>query len=362
MNYRSTFNLWVFGDAHVGTDLKQGRRSLYEALRTSEAGGDAGGPVIPWEIAVDVGDMSGGQDVPDDEEGAEVVGQFSALEEHRREDIYSVCGNHDRSGLTEPPACWWRKWLDPTGEHTEFSMVDPRRRPFPIEGTWERYAFRAGNILFLMMSDINEPSQTIGRGELGGNPGGVVSGDTFRWWRSMVETHPENIIISVHHYVLKDTTVASGDWEGMRKDADGNWHGHYHGYKPQGSPKGASYLYFVDSVPDGGAFEDFLENNPGSVDLWLGGHTHTHPDDTCGGKSHVETKWGGAHFINAASLTRYHAGRTAVPKSRLLTFTEGSPEVRVRCYMHTAEFLPQGWYDNAERALTLSRPFTRSVR
>ena len=154
------------------------------------------------------------------------------------------------------------------------------------------------------------------------------------------------------------------EWEGMRKAVDGNWQSHYHGYKPQGSPRGASYLYFVDSVPDACAFENYLREHPRSVDIWLGGHTHTHPDDTYGGKAHVETKWE-THFINAASLTRYH-GQLSVPKSRLITFTKGRlitftkgrPEARVRCYMHTSEFLPQGWYDRAERTLTLSRPFS----
>lgn len=46
-----------------------------------------------------------------------------------------------------------------------------------------------------MMSDINEPTQALGRGDLngkmGGNPGGVVSGETFRWWQQHVEAHPD---------------------------------------------------------------------------------------------------------------------------------------------------------------------------
>lgn len=354
-----SFNLWVFGDAHVGSDLKRDRESLSDALRASERGGNQGGPPFEWDIAIDVGDMSGGQAVPEDAEGEEVVRQFGVLERHPREAIYSVCGNHDRSGLDEPPAWWWRKWVDPMGEHTDFSGVEPGKRPYPVKGTWERYAFRVGNILFLMMSDINEPSQKIGRGDLGGNPGGVVSGETFRWWKQMVESNPDSIIISVHHYMLKDTTVASGEWEGMQKDENGNWRGGYHGYKPQGTPQGASYLYFVDSKPDAQAFEEHLAANPGTVAIWLGGHTHTHPDDTHGDKSHVEEKWG-THFINAACLSRYH-GKRNVPKSRLLTFREDSAEVRVQCYMHTNEFLPQGWYDNAERRLMLDRVFRQDA-
>ena len=353
---RNTFALWAFGDAHVGTDLARGRESLSESLRTAERGGDAGGPPFAWDIAIDIGDMSGGQDVPDDEEGAEVVRQMAALEEHRREDIYPICGNHDRSGLDEEPAWWWRKWVDPTGEHAEFSGVDATQRPYAIEGTWERYCFEVGNILFLLMSDINEPSKRMGRGELGGNPAGVVARETFDWWCAMVAAHPDHIIVSAHHYMLKETTVASGDWEGMKKDAAGQWQSNYHGYKPQGAPVGASYLYFVGSVPDSRAFVHYLEAHPGAVDLWLGGHTHTHPDDTYGGKSHIETKWGGTHFINVACLSRYH-GPHNVPKSRLLTFVEGSDEVRVQCYMHTDEFMPQGWYGAAERVLQLTRPF-----
>lgn len=349
-----SLSVWCFGDAHVATDLARGRESLADALRDSESGRPGGGPAFPWDIALDVGDMTGAQGLPQDDEGREVVRKFSALRLHPREAVYSVCGNHDRSGLGEPPALWWRKWIDPLGENTALSGVDPRRRPYPVEGTWERYSFRVGNLLFLMMSDINEPSQKVGRGTLGGNPGGVVSGETFRWWRQQVESNPDCVKICVHHYVLKDTTVASGEWEGMKKDAQGNWRSHYHGYKPQGAPAGASYLYFVDSVPDAQAFEKYLAAHPGAVDLWIGGHTHAHPDDRFGGKSHVETKWG-VHFINAAGLTRHH-GVTSVPQSRLLTFSHGSDSLRVQCYMHSAEFLPHGWYPRDERLLKLTRP------
>ena len=66
---------------------------------------------------------------------------------------------------------------------------------------------------------------------------------------------------------------------------------------------------------------------------------------------------GGTHFVNVACLSRWH-GPENVPKSRLFEFVEGSDLARVRCYMHTDEFLPQGWYGPAERTLRLSRPFS----
>ncbi|MHC4883781.1 MAG: hypothetical protein ACYTGH_01705, partial [Planctomycetota bacterium] len=194
------FNLWAFGDAHVGTDLRNGRESLADAIRQSE-GRDPETPGFDWELALDVGDNSGGQSVPEDEEGRELVRQFGALQKHPREAVYSLCGNHDRSGLSEEPAWWWQKYVDPMGAFPEHSGVDKARRPYAVEGTWERYSFRVGNLLFLVMSDINEPSQTLGRGDLGGNPAGVVSGETFAWWKGMVEANPESIIITAHHYM-----------------------------------------------------------------------------------------------------------------------------------------------------------------
>jgi hypothetical protein len=352
-NLPAAFRIWAFGDAHVGTDLKQGRESLAGAFRQSEANAAC----FEWNIAVDVGDNSGGQKVPEDGEGRELVRQYGALTRHTRETIYSVCGNHDRSGLTEPEAWWFQKWVDPLGEHPEASGVRAEKRPYKVEGTWERYSFRVGNLLFLMMSDINEPSQKVGRGDLGGNPAGVVRGETFAWWKRMVEANSNSIIISIHHYMLKNTTTASGEWEGMTPLPGGGYKSAYHGYYPQGAPKGASYLYFVNSVPDAQAFEHYLEANPGAVALWIGGHTHPkNPDDTAGNKPLIAEKWG-VHFLNVAALTEHHNNGVRASSSRLLTFTEGSDRVRVQSYLHSNRYKPEGWYEPDEKTLALSKPF-----
>jgi hypothetical protein len=345
------------GCSHVGTDLRVSQReSLAEAIRQSERGGDEGGPPFTWDVALHLGDLSGSQTPPQDDEGQEVVRQFAAARLHAREHFYNLLGNHDASGADEPCQWWFRKWVDPTGENSSHSGVDPARRPYPIEGTWERYAFRAGNLLFLMMGDRNDGGPPVGRGPRGGYPAGAVTAETFRWWVRMVESNPDSIIISAHHHMLKETTVASGPWEGFVKDEHGRWTSHYHGYFPDGGPEGASYLYWVDGQPDTGAFERYLAAHPGAVDLWLGGHTHTHPDDRTGGRSHIECKWG-VHFVNVAALARHHARKTTIPMSRLLSFTEGSREARVRCYLHTSDYAPQGWYAPAERIIRLSKPF-----
>src|SRR5690606_30930943 len=107
--------------------------------------------------------------------------------------------------------------------------------------------------------------------------------------------------------------------------------------------------------PDAQAFERYLAAHPGAIDLWIGGHTHTHPDDTTGGRSHVESKWG-VTFINCCSLSRYHAHRTTTPISRLLTLEAGKSEVDIACYLHTSDYASQGWYPPAARRAPLRHP------
>ena len=70
-----TFKLWAISDAHVGTDIKHGRHSLSEPILQSENGGDDGGPPFEWDICVNLGDFTGSQLPPTDDEGPLVVEQ-----------------------------------------------------------------------------------------------------------------------------------------------------------------------------------------------------------------------------------------------------------------------------------------------
>ena len=338
-------------DAHVGSDLGKGdgRRSLAEAIEQSEGSGG-----FDWDIALNLGDFSGTQSPPGDAEGREIVKQYGALKKHRREQVYDLVGNHDASGPSEPQQWWFKKWLDPTGDNTAHSGVDARHRPFPVDGTWERYSFEAGNLLFLVMGDRNDGGPPVGRDELGGYPAGAISSETFEWWRDQIASNRDKIVISAHHHMLKETTVGSGDWEGVDNL--------YHGRFERGAPIGASYLYWVGVEPDTGRIEgvmaDAHSRGAPAMDIWLGAHTHAHPDDRFNGRSHIETKWG-VNFVNVAALTRWHMdrNRTGYPMSRVLEFTDGSDEVRVRCYLHTSQVSPRGWYDRAERTLKLRHAF-----
>ena len=63
---KDKLHIWAFDDAHVGTDLKYDRTSLADAICHSEVGNGDSAPPFEWGFAIDIGDMSGGHDVPDD--------------------------------------------------------------------------------------------------------------------------------------------------------------------------------------------------------------------------------------------------------------------------------------------------------
>ena len=86
------FHLWATSDARVGTDKRVGirkngvpRESLAEAIRQSEGTYNDGASSFEWDIALHLGDFSGNQGSPKDDEGKEVIRQFAALKRHRRE-------------------------------------------------------------------------------------------------------------------------------------------------------------------------------------------------------------------------------------------------------------------------------------
>lgn len=360
----SQFHVWATSCSHVTADIQHGRESLAKAIRQSE-GVEPNAPAFNWDIMIDAGDLTAHQTPPGDRDGRELIRQYHAMVKHRREQVYNVPGNHDAPYYDLGPGSWFRKWGDPLGENTLYSGVDPKRRPFPVVGNWERYRFQAGNILFLMLADRNDAPMPVGRGnssqhKSGGYPAGAVTRDTFNWWKQQVLENQDKIIITMHHHMLRDTTTASGYGEGNPR---------YHG--GSGGAKGSSYLYYIIEKDDPNdfrftvnahVFEDFLDefnrkHGRGAIDFWIGGHTHVKgPDDDFGGKTISERKWG-VTFLQVAALTKYHGGSHSL--SRLLSFTNGSDHARIQTYLHEASYRnnPVGFYAPAERSFPLRHPF-----
>src|ERR1700755_1431317 len=103
--------LWVWAGAcaHLHSDLKEGRRSIAEAIAQSEFG-EGGAPPFDWDIMLHLGDISGTQAPPPAADGPPVVEQLPSGKKHCIEQIYHLLGNHDASGPGEDTQWWFRKW------------------------------------------------------------------------------------------------------------------------------------------------------------------------------------------------------------------------------------------------------------
>lgn len=347
----TTFRVWVFGCSHLTRDIRNyGLQSLGRAIAHSESE-DFGG----WDIAIDLGDHCGGVDeTPTRKDGDEVVRQFGALRHHARESIYSVQGNHDREGPGQPKGWWFRRFVDPLSENTIISGVDSASRPYAIDGTWERYKFQVGNIVFLMMSDVTRPETNM-RGILGGDPGGVVSAETLEWWLDQVASYRNGseIVITCHHYLPKNTTAGTGDYEGGTL-SNGVYVRLYHG--PGKEPKGSGRLHYIDEESDTTSFIDHLQAHQGDCAIWLGAHTHARPGTEINGRKLREELYG-CHFVNCAALTKYHgAGKVQqYPRSRVFTFTDDSNEVVIRNWYHDTSYAPTVGYYGQPVNLTIGK-------
>lgn len=349
----STLTIWATGCWHVGQDDDNGRKCVEEAISDQRENfphfdvwlglGDffKSGPIVGGSI--------------NDAEGQEIVDQIATLDRDV-EWLYPLAGNHDSdpSDISGNGYTGFEKWIDPLCENTASSGRSASRQPYPLASgaTTERYKFEIGNALFLMMSDVNYGSNPHGRGtsETEGWPAGKVNQATYDWWESEVDASPsDQIVITCAHHMLRLTTVATGDSEGVNRSPP--HHGNY------GYPTGASYLSYVGSTEGATDFQDHLTANNKATDIWLGAHTHADPDDSYNGRTMIETAYGGTVFCNCSSLSKYKVPDHAIAMSRLL-FINGD-QLTIRCFLHTNDHAPRGWYGAADRTFTLDTPFHR---
>ena len=352
------FTWWSISDPHLQTDLP-GYRSLEAAILDSTYGGDQGGENFDWDIATVAGDWTGTV-CPSNNDGQDLIEQWFGANADPNY-FYGVTGNHDGG---ESDNWWFEKWIDPLGLNTAFSLVDNNARPYPVEGEWDHYSFKVGNLLYLMLSDRNEGPPPFGRLCSAGYPSGRMSLETYNWWVQQVEAHPDYIIITISHQALFETTIYTGFDEGYEQGI--------HGGHSWADRRASSMIYAIDNWTIDGldenenyigergfGFEKYLQDHPGAIDLWIHGHTHhnMYPGITFNGRSEVETKHG-VTFINTGALTRNHGGPEA-PYSRLFSFYDNSSTILMQTYMHTSAWAgaPEGFYEPAEVLIELDKAF-----
>ena len=202
-----------------------------------------------------------------------------------------------------------------------------------------------------MLNDCNDVDTPVGRdGTIGGFPSGAISQLTWDWMQDMIDNNPNHTVICCHHNLLKDTTIATGDNEGV----DGGYHGN------SGQPEASGRLQNIydrsdDSFIDSSAIIDYMDNNNGNIFMWLGSHTHHDVGETYSGRGSYISKHG-THFLNIGSLDRHHAvGADA--HSRTLVFEKGSTNLEILQLVHQSDTLDEGFKRDEDLTLTLPRAF-----
>ncbi len=362
-----TFTVWATSDAHVIREaLAEScdpravpRESL--AIALEQADGPEG---FFYDIGLHLGDLL--------DYGHETLESF-----HRylaqldrgakgRHAWYHVGGNNDENSVLNDGVAidneYYRKTIDPVGEFTAVSGIDNNRRPYPVTGTYERYAINVGNMRMLFLHDRNDLPAPYGRGGGGFYVDGAVTEETYRWLVAQIITYPDRILVVCCHHPLKDTTIGSA--------IDDSWRGRfmteYHGQAgpvPDPTNRLQSVLHQIyDLDPfDSHRFHHLLDQNHGVLDVWLSGHVHHRVDQWFEGKGKYAVKYG-SHHLNVGTLCRYrHHLNLISAQSTVLTFRKDDSECRSQVYVHDHPSIPSGFYAPESRPLNLKKAFSKAA-
>jgi hypothetical protein len=357
-----TFKLWATSDAHVvreasgeGFDpARVPRESLRSAIEQVE-----GKDGFDYDIAFHLGDM-----LDYDYETLENFQLYREQLAHSKKDPhywYHLGGNNDENSVLNDGVAidneYYRKVIDPAGEFTETSGIDNQRRPFPVDGTYERYSFDVGNMRFLFLSDRNDLPAPYGRGEGGFYVDGAITLESFRWLVRQIVTWPERILVVACHHPLKETTIATC--------IDDSWKGRYMTpYKPEKAlnptqrMQGVLHQIYPIAEFDTPLFHYLMSQNEGAVDMWLSGHIHHRVDETFGGRGKYARAYGG-HHLNIGNLCRFrHFANIISAQSNLFSWQQGSNVVESRVFVHDHPSIPAGFYAPEDRSLKLKTAFS----
>jgi hypothetical protein len=348
---KRNFVAWVSGCPHVPADTSNGRSAVSSAISDVESS-----KVSRVDVAFCLGDFSTNQNPTEiatyATEGVDCATQLgSGTNKINRNKIYTLRGNHDPGDGQND---WYDRYIDRNGVNTAFSGVTDALRPFPIQNkTADYYSITTGNVIWLVLDDINHGAQPCGRsGGSGGFPAGSTSLAAYNWWVSMIENNPGKIIITCAHHLLKNTTIATGDNEGVN--------GGYHGSSGQAIGSGRLHNVITDFnantyEADQTRFMDYLAVHPGACSIWLGAHTHYNVGETYSGRGYTTTV-NGCAFVNVGTLSRHH-GTPKNPQSKFLTFTVGSNQVMMNNFVHDTSYQNIG-YNGDTVAITVPVAFS----
>lgn len=187
--------------------------------------------------------------------------------------------------LSTKPSSYIKEWYEIAGNH-DLKLDRGEGYKMKIRGDFH-YSAAKGNVLFIFMSN-----------EARGKPT-YISDETFSWWRDLVISNQDKIIVVVTHASLEGSGIP---FSSMRDK----------------------------QVLDSERFTDVLKDY--RVDMWISGHLHLPHSFT--NSIVVKKKYNGTIFVNISSI-RTELLSLKDSQSRVITFACGSDKVFIRSRNHT---------------------------
>lgn len=281
-NIDPELSVWLWSCSHLRRDIDDLGIDNLE-LAFSQVDGVNG---FDYDFSINHGDFDANQDFPSLDnpdsvaEGQQIPVSFGFSTEIR-EKHYTIAGNHDGG---DGQMDWFLRYVDPLGDNTAFSGVDPSNMPYQQilmePGSWHSYYITTGKYMFIMLSDRNELPFPYGRGGSvisGGHPSGTLTRKTWEWVKDLIlKNKNKNIFISTHQGV-RNTVIATGDYEGFV--------GKFHGESGIAAGNGSIYSIYdedtgTDNGPDTEILQFFADNPNHTVVGWHNGHTHYQINET----------------------------------------------------------------------------------
>lgn len=341
---QDSIKIWAWGCSHTQRDITMdGENNIAIAIaQLSER-------ELEFDFSFNTGDFDSGQEPPtlgisNTEAGETIVTTLDSLSDIglTPSKLYRIAGNHDAGDANMD---WFLRYLDPLGDNTAYSHVDPAIRPHPITlmgtGTWHSYYIIVGKNLFLFISDRNELPYPYGRGGSvveGGHPSGAITLETWEWMQEVILNNKDKNIFVVTHQNPRNTTIGTGDNDGIIGIETND---HLHG--PSGIAElsgslGSIYDEITETADSPtSAFLDFLDANPDhTVVSWMATHSHAYLNEVLNGRGQrFDTH--GVVFLNIGHLIMNHnpgaSGRIIVERmSKVLEIS--SKNLNVKHFNH----------------------------
>ncbi|MCX8122804.1 MAG: metallophosphoesterase [Spirochaetes bacterium] len=191
-------------------------------------------------------------------------------------------------------------WYEIAGNHEWKNMSGYQK----YIGKPLKYTVSFGNVLFIFMSNER------------GRPPTYLSNETFNWWKNIVISNQDKIIITITHAPLQNSKLLGS-------------------------------FSKKHMILDSWRFEKVLKKY--HVDIWVSGHIHM--PAWLRQNSRIAPEFGNILFINVCGIRK---DPTTNVESRIFFFQEGSDKVLIRLRDHESEAFKSSYDIN----ITLRHPFT----